>query len=200
MPTPLVVQVRDLQGVPLPGANVYFTPSAGAALSPTGPITADANGIAQASVTAPMAGGDFDVSVASPSSVSAVAFDLFSRRLDAEVTNSTLTVSIDNTTFAPNPQVPYVVMLSLPGSPTLPTVAGPLCINPEYAGALIIEDGIGMFGKVSFSGAGGFGNPGLSRSYPLPQGLFSGVPMRLQAFGFDAIGGWFRTNCETHQF
>ena len=139
-------------------------------------------------------------SVASPSSVSAVAFDLFSRRLDAQITDSTLTVSIDNRTLAPNPQVPYVVMLSLPGSPTLPTVIGPLCVDPTYAGAMVIEDGIGAFGNVSYSGAGGLGNPGLSRNYPLPPGLFSGLPMRFQAFGFDAVGGWFRTNCETHQF
>jgi len=197
---PLVVQIRDLQGAPLPGADVYFTPSPGAVLSNTGPVAADANGFAQASVRAPLAGGEFSVSVASPSSVSAVTFDLFSRRLDADVNGSNLTVSIDNRTFAPNPQVPYVVMLSFPGSPTFPTVVGPLCVDPTYALAVVIEDGIGAFGNVSFSGAGGFGNPGMTRTYPLPPGLFTGLLLRFQAVGFDAVGGWFRTNCETHQF
>jgi hypothetical protein len=200
LPAPLVVQVRDLQGVPLAGADVYFTPSSGASVSHSGPVIADANGFAQTTVRAPLGGGEFGVSAASPSSVSSVAFSLFSRRLDVGVNGQNLTLSIDNRTFAPNPQVPYIVMLSFPGSPTLPTTVGPLCIDPRYALALVIEDGTGAFGNVSFSGAGGFGNPGLSRSYPVPSGLFTGQLMRFQALGFDAVDGWFRTNCETYQF
>src|SRR5690606_7192350 len=128
----LVVQVRDLQGAPVSGATVYFTPSPGAVLSATWPVVADASGLAQTNVTSPLAGGEFSVSAASPSSVSAVEFDLFSRRLDAELNGQSLTLSIDNRTSAPNPQVPYIVMLSLPGSPTLPTIVGPLCVDPTY--------------------------------------------------------------------
>lgn len=200
LPAPLVVQVRDLQGVPLAGADVYFTPSSGASVSPSGPVLADANGFAQTTVTAPLGGGEFEVSAASPSSVSPVAFGLFSRRLDVDVNGQNLTLSIDNRTSAPNPQVPYIVMLSFPGSPILPTIVGPLCIDPRYALAVVIEDGTGAFGNISFSGAGGLGNPGLARSYLVPAGLFSGQLMRFQALGFDAIDGWFRTNCETYQF
>ena len=91
-------------------------------------------------------------------------------------------------------------MLSFPGSPTLPTIVGPLCIDPAYALAVVIEDGVGAFGFVSFSGTGGVGGPGLTKLYTLPPGLFTGQLMRLQAVGIDPLTGWFRTNCETRQF
>jgi hypothetical protein len=91
-------------------------------------------------------------------------------------------------------------MLSFPGSPTLPTIVGPLCIDPTYALAVVIEDGVGAFGFVSFSGTGGIGNPSLTKVYTLPPGLFTGLAIRFQAVGFDAIDGWFRTDCHTRQF
>jgi hypothetical protein len=91
-------------------------------------------------------------------------------------------------------------MLSFPGSPTLPTILGNLCIDPGYALALVIEDGTGIFGGVSFSGTGGVGTPSLTKLYTVPAGLFTGQLMRFQAIGFDAVDGWFRTNCEQRQF
>ena len=109
-------------------------------------------------------------------------------------------MSITNQTSAVPPTVPYVVMLSFPGSPTLPTIVGPLCIDPGYALALVIEDGTGMFGFISFSGTGGTGNPGLTKLYTLPPGIFTGQLMSFQAVGFDAQTGWFRTNCEQRLF
>lgn len=198
--SPLVVQVLDLQGAPLAGAPVYFTPGPGAAVSTANPVVADANGLAQTTVTAPLAGGGFSVRAASPSSVASAAFDLFARRIDATMNGPILTLSIDNRTSAPSPQVPYVVLLSWPGSPVLPTIMGPLCIDPAYAGAVMLEDGTGLFGSVSFSGAGGVGNPGLVRSYLVPPGLFMGLLIHFQAVGIDSIDGWFRTNCESYQY
>jgi hypothetical protein len=109
-------------------------------------------------------------------------------------------MSIVTQTDAVPPQVPYIAMLSFPGSPVLPTIVGPLCIDPGYALALVIEDGTGAFGFVSYSGTGGVGSPGLTKLYTLPAGIFAGQLMRFQAVGFDPITGWFRTNCEQRQF
>jgi hypothetical protein len=91
-------------------------------------------------------------------------------------------------------------MLSFPGSPVVPTSIGPLCIDPFYALAVVIEDGTGVFNFVSFSGTGGTGTPSLTKLYTLPPGLFTGMQMRFLAIGFDPLTGWFRTNCETRQF
>lgn len=197
---PLVVRVFDPQGNPLPGGSVNFTVSGGALLSTTNPVIADAQGFAQTTATATAAGGGVTVTASTPGAITNAQFPLFGRKITATPAGQYLVLSISNQTSALPATVPYVVMLSFPGSPTLPTILGNLCIDPGYALALVIEDGTGIFGGVSFSGTGGVGSPSLTKLYTVPAGLFTGQLMRFQAIGFDAIDGWFRTNCEQRQF
>jgi glucose/arabinose dehydrogenase len=199
-PQPLVVQVRDPQGNPLPGGTVNFAVTGGGALSTTNPVLADAQGFASTTATSTAVGGAVTVTATTPGGISQATFGLFGRRIAVTPAAQLLVVSVTNQTSAVPPQVPYIVMLSFPGSPTLPTIVGNLCIDPGYALAVVIEDGTGAFGFVSFSGTGGIGAPSLTKVYTLPPGLFAGQLMRFQALGFDAQTGWFRTNCESRLF
>ena len=199
-PAPLVARVFDPQGSPLAGGVVNFAVSGGASLSTTNPVLADANGYAQTTATATATGGAITVTATTPNAITQATYSLFARRLTATPAGQFLVLSISNQTSAVPANVPYVLMLSFPGSPTLPTAIGPLCIDPAYALALVIEDGVGMFGGISFSGTGGIGSPGLTKLYTLPPGIFAGQLMRFQAVGFDALTGWFKTNCEQRQF
>lgn len=198
-PQPLVVRVLDPTGAPLPGGLVDFAVSGNGALSTSNPVVADPNGYAQTTVTA-TGGGTITVTATTPGGVVPATFGLFSRKITALTAGTFLILTITGQTDAVPALIPYVVMLSFPGSPVLPTVVGPLCIDPGYALALVIEDGIGVFNFVSFSGNGGVGNPGMTRLYTPPAGIFAGQLMHFQAVGFDAITGWFRTNCEARQF
>jgi glucose/arabinose dehydrogenase len=197
---PLVVRVFDPQGNPLPGGAVNFTVSGGAALSTTNPVIANAQGFAQTTATSTALGGGVTVTASTPGAITNAQFALFGRKITATPAGQFLVLSISNQTSAIPASVPYVVMLSFPGSPTLPTILGNLCIDPGYALALVIEDGTGIFGGVSLSGTGGVGQPSLTKLYTVPTGLFTGQLMRFQAIGFDAVDGWFRTNCEQRQF
>ena len=197
---PLVVEVRDPQGNPLPGGAVNFNVTGGVLLSTTNPVLADAQGRATTTASSTAAGGAATVTATTPGGITNAVFGLFGRKISATAAAQFLVVTVNNQTSAQPPQVPYIVMLSFPGSPTLPTIVGNLCIDPGYALAVVIEDGIGAFGFVSFSGTGGTGAPNLSKLYTVPPGLFTGQLMRFQALGFDPITGWFRTNCETRQF
>ncbi len=197
---PLVARVFDPQGNPLAGGTVNFTVTGPGTLTTTNPVIADANGFAQTSVNALNLGGSILVTGTTPGGITNAQFSLFSRKITATPAAQFLVVSVVNQTDAVPAQVPYVVMLSFPGSPTLPTIIGPLCIDPSYALAVVLEDGTGMFGFVSFSGTGGVGAPSLTKLYTPPPGLFAGQLMRFQAIGFDALTGWFRTNCEQRQF
>lgn len=197
---PLVVRVFDPQGNPLPGGAVNFTVSGGASLSTTNPVIANAQGFAQTTATSTAVGGGVTVTASTPGAITNAQFALFGRKITATPAAQFLVLSISNQTSAIPASVPYVVMLSFPGSPTLPTILGNLCIDPGYALALVIEDGTGIFGGVSFSGTGGVGTPSLTKLYTVPAGLFTGQLMRFQAIGFDAVDGWFRTNCEQRQF
>ncbi|MFY9344443.1 MAG: PQQ-dependent sugar dehydrogenase [Planctomycetota bacterium] len=200
-PQPLVVRVFDPQGQPLAGGQVNFTVSGAATLSTTNPVTADPNGFASTNVTTlGTVSGVIPVTATTPGAITQATFGLFARRLTVTPAGTFLVMAITNQTSAVPATVPYVVMLSFPGSPTLPTVIGPLCIDPGYALAVVIEDGTGMFNFVSFSGSGGVGSPGLTKLYTLPPGIFTGQLMRFQAIGFDTLTGWFRTNCEQRQF
>ncbi len=198
---PLVVRVFDAQNNPLPGGQVHFAVSGGATLSTTNPVLADANGFAQTTVTANATpGGPITVTGTTPNGITSATFSLYARKLTVTPAAQYLVVSINNATSATPPAVPYVVMLSFPGSPTLPTFLGPLCIDPSYALAVVIEDGTGIFGYVSFSGTGGTGSPSLTKLYTVPPGLFAGQQMKFLAVGIDPLTGWFRTNCEVRQF
>jgi glucose/arabinose dehydrogenase len=199
-PLPLVVRVLDAQSNPLPGGTVLFSVSGGATLSTTNPVIADSQGFAQTTATATALGGGVTVNATTPGGIAPATFGLFGRRISATPATNLLVLSVSNQTDAVPANVPYIVMLSFPGSPVLPTIVGPLCIDPAFALAVVIEDGVGAFGFVSFSGTGGIGTPGLTKVYTLPPGLFTGLQMRFQAVGFDPLTGWFRTNCETRQF
>jgi glucose/arabinose dehydrogenase len=197
---PLVVRLEDQNGNAVVGGQVAFAVAGPGAVATANPVLTNANGEAQASIAAGNQGGAIAVSASTPNGLAAASFQLFARKLAATTASSFLILSIANQTDAVPPQVPYVVLMSLPGSPTLPTILGPLCVDPGYALALVIEDGLGMFGGVSFSGSGGIGAPNLNAVYALPPGIFAGLVVNFQAVGFDAIDGWFRTNCEPRLF
>jgi glucose/arabinose dehydrogenase len=197
---PIVARVLDTNSNPLPGGTVNFAVTGGALLSTVNPVIADANGYAQTTATATAAGGAITVTASTPGSQTNGAFSLFARRLTITPAGTLLVASINNTTTAVPPNVPYILMLSFPGSPVLPTILGPICTDPSYALTVVIEDGVGMFGGLSYSGSGSIGNPTKSWVYTVPAGLLTGFQIRFQAIGFDGVTGWFRTNCETKQF
>jgi len=202
---PLRVQVLDTNNNPLPGGTVNFSVTGGHSLSTVNPVTADSNGFAQTTVTANgTVGGAITVTATTPGSQTNGQFSLFSRKLTATgvVSSTTLLVlSTVNQTDAVPANVPYILLMSYPGSPTLPSPVGPICTDPGYALTVVLEDGVGAFGGVSFSGTGGLGTPGKTWLYTgIPNVLLQGQLMSFQAVGFDPITGWFRTNCELEQF
>ena len=199
-PLPLVVRVLDPQNNPLPNGTVNFTVGGPGRLSTTNPVLADANGFAQTLVTANNGGGAITVTASTPNSQTNATFSLFSRKITITPAGNVMVMAITNRTAGVPATVPYVVMLSFPGSPMLPTVAGVLCIDPAYALAVVIEDGTGAFGFVSLSGTGGVGTPNLTKVYQVPSSIFAGQLMSFQAVGIDPLTGWFRTNCEVRQF
>jgi hypothetical protein len=199
-PFPLVARVLDPQSQPLPGGTVNFNVSGPATLSPGNPVIADANGYAQVNATATTVGGAITVTASTPGSQTNGTFALFARKITATPAGTLLVVTVNNITTAMPPNVPYIVMLSFPGGTPLPTVLGNICTNPLYNLTVVLEDAIGVFNFVSFSGTGGMGTPNLTKIYPLPPGLLTGFLMSFQAVGFDPNAGWFRTNCEMRQF
>ena len=204
-PTPLVARVLDTNGQPLPGGTINFNATSGHTLSTTNPVIADGNGFAQTSVTAStIASGAFTVTGSTPGSQTNAVFDMFSRKLTATgvtTTSTLLVLSAVNQTQAVPAQIPYIVFMSFPGSPTVPTPVGPVCTDPSYALTVVLEDGTGAFGGISRSGSGSIGTPGKTWLYSgIPNFLLAGQQMRFQAVGFDPVSGWFRTNCELEQF
>lgn len=202
---PLIARVFDTAGQPLPFGTINFAATGGHALSTTNPVTADANGFAQTSVTASvLAAGAFTVTGSTPGSQTNAVFNMFSRKLTATgitTTSTLLILSSINQTQAVPAQIPYIVFMSFPGSPTVPTPLGPICTDPSYALTVVIEDGIGVFGGGSISGSGAIGTPSKTWIYSgIPNFLLAGQQMRFQAVGFDPVSGWFRTNCELEQF
>ncbi|MBL8754605.1 MAG: PQQ-dependent sugar dehydrogenase, partial [Planctomycetes bacterium] len=174
-PTPVVARVFDPSGNPLANGQVNFAVTGAGTLTSPAVVTADANGYAQATVAAlTTTGGAVNVTATTPGAITQATFALFTRKITATPAANFLVLSIVNQTTAGPATVPYVVMLSFPGSPTLPTPIGNLCIDPNYALAVVIEDGTGMFNFVSFSGTGGTGTPNLTKLYTLPPGLFTG--------------------------
>jgi glucose/arabinose dehydrogenase len=197
---PLVVRAFDALGQPAAGVTVLFGAQGGAALLSPALATTDAQGFAQATAVATAGGGGGSVTATNLATGASTSFALFGRRLAVAHAAPTLTLAIDNATAA-NPQlVPFVVLTSFPGSPTLPSPIGPLCIDPSYPLAIVLEDGVGAFGGVSLSGGTGIGTPSLTAQYIVPTGLLGGQLMRFLAVGIDPIDGPFRTNCASFQF
>jgi hypothetical protein len=200
-PTPLVARVLNPQGQPLAGGTVNFTVAGSATLSTTNPVIADGNGFVQTSVTSGAIGGAVTVTASTPGAQSNGTFALFGRKVTVTPAGALMVVSVSNTTTAVPANVPYILLMSFPGSPILPTALGPICTDPGYALTVVLEDGTGAFGGLSFSGSGGIGSPGKTWLYQnIPAGLLTGQLLKFQAVGFDPITGWFRTNCETRQF
>lgn len=205
-PQPIVAQVLDPQGQPLPGATVNFSVTGSHVLSTTNPVIADGSGFASTTVTASASqGGSLTVTASTPGSPFDAQFSLFARKLTATGVpgpqTTLLVLSVINQTTAAPPQVPYVVFMSYPGSPVLPTPIGDICTDPGYALTVVIEDATGVFGGASFSGTGAIGTPSKSWIYQgVPSYLLAGQLMSFQAIGLDPVSGWFRTNCELEQF
>jgi glucose/arabinose dehydrogenase len=197
---PLVVEVRDPQGQPLPGGTVNFTVSGPATLSTTNPVIADPNGLAQTTATATNAGGNITVTASTPGSTTNATLNLFSRKLSVLGTQTLVVLTITNTTRAVPAQVPFIVLASFPQSPTWNSPIGPICTDPASALTIVIEDATGLLGGFSLSGTGATGTPNLSKVYNIPAGVLLGVTLKFQALGFDPVDAIFRTNCEIRAF
>ncbi|HEX6811278.1 MAG TPA: PQQ-dependent sugar dehydrogenase [Planctomycetota bacterium] len=200
-PLPLRARVVGPTGAPLAKASVTFTVSGPAVVTSSNPALTDAQGFVGATLATPAsAQGVITVTAATAGAPTNAPFGLFARRLTASPSPSQFALTMTNQTDVVPPLVPYLVLVSFPGSPSIPTPFGTLCIHPAYPLALVLEDAFGLFGFVSVSGSGGLGSPGFGRVYPLPPGLLSGQLMRFQAVGFDAVTGLFVSNCEQVQF
>ncbi|MBL8735317.1 MAG: PQQ-dependent sugar dehydrogenase [Planctomycetes bacterium] len=197
---PIVARVRDPNGNPLPGGTVNFVVSGGATLTTVNPVIADANGLAQTTAIATATGGAATVTASTPNGQTNGTFSLFARRLAVTPASNLVVVGFTNTTTAVPAQVPTVVFASFPGGPTVPSILGPICTDPSYGLTFILEDGVGVFGGLSYSGSGGVATPSKTWIYTVPVGLLTGQLMKFQLIGFDPVTGWFRTNCESRQF
>ena len=201
---PLVARVFDPSSNPLPGGQVNFTVSGQATLSTTNPVIADANGFAQTTATANPTGtgGAITVTATTPGGLTNPAFSLFSRKLNVTATGGLLIVGVVNQTTGTPPTTPYIVMMSFPHSPVLPTFFGLVVTNPWVSTTLVLEDGFNHFIRPAWAGTNaGIGSPSLANKlYTLPAGLLTGYTMTFQAVGVDPVTGWFRTNVETKQF
>lgn len=196
-PQPLVVEVRDPNGVPIPGGQVNFNLVGPGTLSTTNPVIADPNGIAQTTVTATNAGGAITVGATTPGGNPAgTSFSLFSRKISIVSTTTFAVLQVINSTSATPASVPMIVLTSAPGIPAMPTPIGPICTDPNNLLTFVLEDSIGLFGFYSLSGTGAVGTPSLVKIYNFPAGVLSGVTLQFQAVGLDPLEGPFRTNCE----
>ena len=199
-PQPVIARVADGNGAPQVGVPVDFTIFGPGTLASTGPVLTDTQGEARMFVNASNSGGAITVTATSPGVVGSARFTLFSRKISVAHTTALAVVTITNRTTAIPAQVPFVVMVALPGVTPWNSPFGPICTNPSSPLTIVIEDGLGIFGGVSLSGAGSTGSPGLTRVYPLPPGLLTGLQLNFQAIGLDPIEGMFRTDCVATQF
>lgn len=199
-PTPLVARVRDPQGNPLPGGTINFTIVGPGLLSTTNPVIADANGLAQTTVTATNAGGAITVTASTPNAQTNGTFTLFSRKTTVAGTSSLVVLTVTNTTTAIPAQVPFLVLVGFPGVPSWLSPIGPICTDPSSYLTVVIEDSTGIFGNVSLSGTGAMGSPNLTKIYNIAPGLLSGLQLKFLPIGIDPVNGIFRSSCETKQF
>ncbi len=198
---PVVVRVFDPSNNPLPGGTVNFSVSGAGTLSTTNPVIADANGFAQTIVTSsPSVGGAVNVSATTPGGLAPAAAALFTRRLTVTPVGGLMVLQLANSTQAVPANVPYILMMSFPHTPILPTFFGPLVTNPFVPTTIVLEDGFNIFPRPAWAGSGGTGTPSLSKVYTPPAGLLTGYTMAFQAVGVDPITGWFKTNAEWKQF
>lgn len=198
---PIVARVLDPSSNPLPGGSVNFAITGVGTLSTTNPVIADANGYAQTTVTAsPTAGGAITVTATTPGGITNATFALYSRRLTVTPVGGLMLLQIANSSTALPPHVPYIVMMSFPHTPVLPTFLGPLVTNPFVSTTLVLEDPSNHFPKPAWANLGGIGTPSLSKIYTPPAGLLTGYQMSFQAVGADPVLGLFKTNVEVKQF
>jgi len=199
-PQPIQVQVLDANSQPLPNGVVNFTVSGAATLSTTNPVIADGNGMASTMATAGNGGGNIVITASTPNSTTSATVNLFARNLTVAGNSTLVVVSITNTTNALPAQIPYIVMVALPGGPIWNSPLGPICTDPASPATIVIEDSMGVFGGVSLSGTGSIGTPSLTKIYNIAPGILNGLNLRFQAVGYDPITGLFRTDCESKQF
>lgn len=200
-PLPIVARVFDPSSNPLPGGLVNFAITGAGLLSTTNPVVADANGFAQTTIIgSPTVGGAVNVTATTPGGLTSAVFSGYTRRLTVSPVGALMLVNITNSTTAVPANVPYIVMMSFPHTPVLPTFFGTLVTNPFVSTTLVLEDGFLHFPRPNWAGLGGIGNPNLSKLYTPPAGLLTGYTMMFQAVGFDSVTGWFKTNVEPKQF
>ncbi len=198
---PLAVRLFDAQGNPRSNAAVTFTLAGAGTLAASGPVATDADGVATTTCQARTAGGAIAVTASAVGQSEAARFRLFARKLSVSHTGNRLEVVVRNASPAKPPQVPFVLLVSFPGAPILPTPFGPVCTDPASPLTLVLEDSLGLFGGGSFSGTGMVGTPSATKVYVgLPLHLLAGQSLDFQAIGIDPVLGWFRTNCEPHRF
>ncbi len=197
---PLVARMTDGLGAPLVGVPVDFSIFGPGTLTAPGPVLTDSLGEARMLVDAANAGGQITVTATATGAPAGATFTLFSRKISIAHTSRLAVVTITNTSATIPTQVPFVVMVALPGAPPWNSPFGTICTNPASPFTIVIEDGLGIFGSVSLSGAGSTGTPGLTRVYQLVPGLLTGLQLQFQAIGLDPVEGMFRTDCVTTQF
>ena len=197
---PLVLEVRDGAGALVSGASVGIEVLGPGEQMGQSVLITDASGRVATSIRAMDKSGEVRVLATTPGDVNGVTAELYSRRLTVTHTPSEISLRIDNATQASPPSISYFISAAFGTSVPLPTVIGPLCVNPFGPQSIVIEDSTGLFNFVSFSGLGSVGDPSLERSYPYPTSTLAGLTMQFEAVGFDPVGGWFQTNCETVGF
>ncbi len=183
---PVVFQVDDGNGNPLVNTAVTLT-STNATLSVGPQVMTDAMGQVSVTVT-PLGQGSVSVS-ASTANFGAATATLFARGLNvihiSGSVNDTLVVQMTNTTNGTAP-VPVLFGMTTPPGPTIPTIYGDLGIDLiTLQNTIIIEDGGGLYGGVSNSPGGPFGNPSKTAIYTFPAGSAAGLTVNFQAIWYD---------------
>lgn len=206
-PQPVVVQVVDSNGVPIPNGSITVSTTGSVTSSPTGTITADASGVATINLTAGTLTGVATLVLTTPGGDPSGTLSTHTVRgmrliYVAGAVQDILILSITNATNqSPPVSVPYIVMTSGVASPLM-TPFGSLCMNPFSPATLVIEDGLGAFGFVVTKGA--WGSPSMTNIYNPPAGALTGLTYHFQAISYDSSVsqnfGWWFTNCVTKSF
>ena len=206
-PAPLVAQVVDSNGVPIPGGSITVSTTTNVTSSATGTLTADASGKISLNLTASAATGTATVTLSTPGGDPSGTLSTHTIRgmrliyVPGAVMDILILQIINATNQSAPVSVPYIVMASATAQP-LVTPFGSLCMNPFDPTTLVIEDGIGVFGFVSIKGA--WGSPSLTNIYNVPSGVLTGSTFNFQSIGYDASVsqnfGWWFSNCVTKTF
>lgn len=188
---PLLVRVTGANGLPVANQVVSFQAAGSSAVSsPT--ATTNALGEASVVVSSTIAGspsGQGSVMCTTPLGVAPVTANYFGRKLSIQIiqgsTTDFMSVNLSNTTQGAIP-LPFLFALADPSVPVIPTIFGDLYVDLiSLNQTIILEDGGGYFGFVSYSGISPMGTPSSSVLYSGPAGQLSGWTVRFQAIWDD---------------